>query len=247
LLRKVLRISLIVAMISFCFSVINISQHTETARAAENDNVGSISVTGRGEITVKPDVAYVQVGLQTTGATAKESHEANAKQFAEISKALKDLKIADKDVKTTRFSTYPNYEWINNKNELKGFITEQIIQITYRDIDQIGTLLDKLADAGANRVESIQYSSEKLEEYQLSAIDKAIDQARVKADRMASRIGVKIKGVASISENGVNSNPIYFNPSMISAKEMAFDSASSTQVYPGELKIEATVTVVYSY
>ncbi len=244
---KVMRISVVIAMLALALTLFNWSNHAEPVNAEEVKQNGTISVTGQGEIMVKPDVAYIQVGLDTTGKTAKESHDANAKQFTELSKVLKDLKIAEKDIKTTRFNTYPNYEWINNKQELKGYRTEQMIQVTYRDLDKIGTVLDQLTTAGANRVQGVQFGSEKIEEYKLEALDKAMENARSKADRLVKHAGSKIKGVISISESGSYYQPMYDYGANIGFSMSTKEEAYSTQIYSGEIKVQANVSVSYTY
>lgn len=247
LLKKSMRLSGAIVVLALVMSVLNWSTLAGTVKAEEAIQFGTVSVTGLGEIMVKPDVAYIQVGLETVGNTAKESHDANAKQFTELSKVLKDLKIADKDIKTTSFNTYPNYEWINNKQELKGYRTEQMIQVTYRDLDQIGTVLDQLTTAGANRVRGVQFDSEKIEQYKLEALDKAMENARSKAERLAKHAGSKIKGVISISEGGSYYQPMYDYNVNIGFSMAAKENAASTQIYSGEIKVQANVNVTYSY
>jgi len=123
MLKKLLRVSLVLTVLALSLSFYGLTRGVEQANAAEVTTIGTISVSGQGEMMVTPDVAYVQVGLETSGTTAKEAQDANAKQFANLSKALKELKIVDKDIKTTSFSTYPNYEWIKDKQELKGYLS----------------------------------------------------------------------------------------------------------------------------
>lgn len=235
------------AVLAMTLTLMNWGSHAELVKAEEGKSNGTISVTGYGEIMVKPDVAYIQVGLETTGKTAKDSHDANAKQFAELSKVLKGLNIADKDIKTTNFNTYPDYEWINNKQELKGYRTQQMIQVTYRNLEQIGNVLDQLSTAGANRVQGVQFSSEKLEQYKLEALDKAMANAKGKADRLVKHAGSTIKGVISISESGSYTQPLYDRNVNISYSMAPDEKAVSTQIYSGEIKVEANVNVVYSY
>jgi uncharacterized protein YggE len=245
MLKRFLGIGALCLVIAFGFSFMGTTPKQELAQAAENSVARTLMVNGKGELFVKPDIAYIQLGLETIGATAKDAHSQNAKEFANIFNALKGLNIPEKDIKTVRFNTYPHYEWTNNKQELKGYKVEQILQVTYRDIDKIGTLLDKLSAAGVNRVENVQYSSEKLEDYQLQALELAIDNAKKKADRMAKKAGVQVTGVQQIIENGAYASQIVVDSFKVMEKSM--DAGVTTQVYPGEMKIEANVSVTYTY
>lgn len=245
MMKKIAKFGVIVGLLALTLTIFNWSSPAVHVTAEEAKKFGTISVTGNGEITIKPDVAYIQVGLDTTGKTAKESHEANAKQFAAITKALSNLKIAEKDIKTMSFNTNPDYEWTNNSQVLKGYRTSQMVQITYRNLDQLGTVLDAVAAAGANRVHGVQFGTENLEEYKLQALDKAMENARSKADRLVKHAGSKIHGVVSISEGGAYYQPIMYDNMGISYA--AEGKAAPTQIYSGEIKVQASVSVTYSY
>ncbi|AMA73001.1 MULTISPECIES: SIMPL domain-containing protein [Aneurinibacillus] len=207
----------------------------------------TITVTGHGEVTVQPDIAYIQLGLYTTGKTAREAQEKNAQQFKTIHNALIRLQIAEKDIQTVRFSTMPEYTWENNKQQFKGYQVEQIVQIKYRNLEKIGQVMDTAVAVGANRIENVWFSSEKIEEHKLAAMDKAMDNARLKAERIAKHAGVKIKDIVQITDN-ITPQPIpMYRQSVVADYSAQEKSNASSQVYPGELKIESTVTATYSY
>lgn len=215
------------------------SAHAESTAAVAH----TITVTGKGEIRVKPDTAYIQLGLTTTGKTAREAQQKNATEFQNIRKTLAAFKIAETDIQTVRYSTSPDYSWDNNKQTLKGYQVEQIISIKYRDLNRVGELLDQATAAGANRIDNVTFTSEKLDMYRMDATDRAIDNARLKADRMAARAGVKINTVLAISD-GSTPSVIYPLRDTIS---VGSSMKSSSQLSPGELVIEDYVTVTYGY
>jgi len=209
----------------------------------------TITVTGYGEVVVQPDIAYVQLGLHTTGKTAREAQEKNAKQFKAIHSALEKLNIPAADIQTVRLVTMPDYSWENNKQELKGYQVEQIVQVKYRNLAGISQLIDAATAAGANRIENVSFSSEKIEEYRMNAMDAALDNARLKAERMAKRAGVKIKETVQITDGIAPSPPVYlYNlPRTGSMSDAAKEESSGSRVYPGELKVGISVIVTYSY
>lgn len=248
LLKTVLLLSFLLVSVNFFQGYIpSATGHTPMiAQAAEDQGTNLIQVSGSGEVTVTPDLAILQFGVETTGSSAQLAHQENAKIFAKINETMAGLKVDKKDITTVRFNTYPIYDWSNNKQELKGYRVKQIIQVKYRDITAIGNLLDKVSQAGANRVENIMYTSEKMDEYRMMALEKAMENAKEKADRLAKKAGVSIKGVNRISEGGITPTPIRYEDMSSKLTESA-PAASSTQVYPGEMKIEASVNVVYTF
>lgn len=217
-----------------------------SVQANEDVVMNTITVSGEGEIEVEPDVAYVRLGVDTEGTTAKEAQEKNAQIMTKIRKALTEKGVEDKDVQTVQFSTYPEYEWLKEKRELKGYRVSHILKVTYRDLGQIGKLLDDVASAGANRMDQVQFGTEKTELYEMDALAKALEQAEKKAKLLAEKSGRKVKSVVYIRESGVSVPPVYKNYAMGESSEKSM-AANSTQISEGMVKVRKTVQVVYEF
>lgn len=208
-----------------------------------------ISVTGQGEITITPDVAYISLGIQTEAATANEAQMANAKAFASLEKMLfEDFKLDKKDVKTSGFSVQPEYSYTDRDPKIKGYSASQILQVTYRDLDKLGAFLDAASRAGANRIHSVQFSTEKGQEYELQAINKAMDNAKAKAETIAKFAGKELKGIVHVVQGGGNGIPVQRANVQFMSADMAFpEAAPSTSISVGELKVTTTVSVQYEF
>ncbi|HEX7056544.1 MAG TPA: SIMPL domain-containing protein [Bacilli bacterium] len=218
---------------------------------AQSDNTDArtrtISVTGEGEIKVEPDVAYVSIGVQTEAATANEAQTANADAFADLQKMLANYAVDKKDIKTTNFSVQPQYQYgENQKPKIVGYTATHMIEVTYRKLDMLGAMLDDLSKAGANRVNNIRFGTEKQHEYELQALDKAMDNARAKANALAKNAGGSVKGVLNITQNGSSGPPqIYTNITAAAAKSLA--AADTTTISSGQLTIQASVSVQFAF
>lgn len=211
-----------------------------TGSGSEN---ATISVVGKGELVIKPDVAYIQLGVFTEGKTAKESLQKNADQSAKVMKSLEAQGIAAKDIKTVYFHTYPQYDYSGKTATVIGYQTTNMVEVTYRNMDKIGSLIDVVTDAGANRFDQIRFGTEKYEDYEVAVIEKALDNAKKKANAIAAKTGKKIKGVKQVIEEGA-SGPVY-RQEFLGAKAAESGMAASTPVSPGELKLEKTLQVIY--
>jgi len=224
----------------------------DRAMAAETASVTAseartISVTGEGKITVEPDVAYVNFGVVTQGQTANEAQTENAKKFSAIEKVLKEqFNVAAADIKTSGFYVNPNYDY-SEKGQAKivGYTASHTVTVTYRDLDALGKMLDAVSAAGANSVNGIQFGTEKAEEYELQAIEKAMANAKAKADAIAKAAGRSVTDVLHVSHNGASGEypPIVYNKATVGISAAA-DSVT-TPVQPGELEITTTVSVTY--
>ncbi|UVI30584.1 SIMPL domain-containing protein [Paenibacillus spongiae] len=220
----------------------------EVQAAAADGGVerGLITVSGNGELQVAPDVAYINVGIETRAAMAKEAQAKNASQFAAMEKVLYDTyKLAKKDVKTISFYVQPEYKY-NEKDgtsKVTGYVATHTVQITSRNLEGIGQLLDSLSAAGANRIEGVTFNTEKQEQYELQALEKAMANAKAKAETLARAAGRSIKGVAAISQGNVSSNPIFQRNVAFASDESAANAKTSIQT--GEITVTTSVSVAY--
>ncbi|MFS1514811.1 SIMPL domain-containing protein [Chengkuizengella sp. SCS-71B] len=213
--------------------------------AQEGQKNNTITVTGNGEIMVEPDVAYVHVTVETKADTAKKSQDANAKSMETVDKMLYDTyKFDKKDVKTTSFNVYPEYQYMQDEApKLLGYKTTHSVQITYREIDEIGKLVDDLTKAGVNRVDNIQFGTEKSDEYELQAIEKAMANAKEKATVIAKTDNRSIKGIVNVVQGqGVSISPYGGATAKLYAAE-----DSVTSISTGQISITTQVTVQYDF
>ncbi|WP_274366092.1 SIMPL domain-containing protein [Paenibacillus thermotolerans] len=218
-----------------------------TAMAAEDAQSRTITVTGQGKITIQPDVAYVNFGVFSKAKTANEAQTANAQLFAAVEKVLTEqYKVAKKDIKTNGFQVYPEYTYPEKSQpQISGYTAEHNVVVTYRDLDQLGKLLDAVSKAGANRMNGIQFGTEKGEEYELQAIEKAMANADAKANAIAKHAKRTVKGVLNVQQSGVIGMPTPYYPIAKVAMESASADMASTSVQPGEMEYSTMVTVTY--
>jgi uncharacterized protein YggE len=235
----------LLAMIILLGSLLFIYPNTDRVNAVEQRTLNTITVSGEGEITINPDVAYVQIGLVTEGKTAQEAQSQNATLFTKIKDALKAKGIKDEDMKTIQFSTHPRYDWEKEKNVLKGYQVEHMLQVTYHDIEHIGDLLDAVTASGANRIHHIQFGTEKQEEYERAALEKALENAEEKANALAKKAGKQVKGIIQINESGVTAPPVYRGYEAM--KGMSESSSADTQISQGTLKVQSTLQVTFEF
>jgi len=220
-----------------------------TAMAAEAAGTvqRTITVTGEGKVKIQPDVAYVNFGVFTRADTANEAQSLNAKAFAAIEKVLKEqYKVAAADIKTSGFYVNPEYSYpADGQPKVTGYTANHDVVVAYRDLDALGGLLDAVSKAGANRVNGIQFGTEKTDEYELQAIEGAMADAKRKADTIAKASGRSVQGVLNVQLGWVNSGGPIVYPYAAKMDAASEAAGVSTSVQPGELDITTTVTVTY--
>ncbi|MEW6545475.1 MAG: SIMPL domain-containing protein [Bacillota bacterium] len=210
-----------------------------------------IQVNGTGEVQVKPDMASLQVAVETTGNTARAAQEQNARAMQEVISTLKTLGIAEKDIQTTQLSLYPIYESTKPERPQEepqpprviGFRAENGVQVTVRKLDDLGKAVDAVVASGANRIQGISFGLSDPRPWQDRALEEAVADARRQAELAAKAAGVQIKGVRNISvhRGGI---PIIRGPMLMKA-EAGYGAAPP--VMPGELTIQVSVSMTFEF
>lgn len=203
----------------------------------------TVSVTGNGEISATPDLARVSLGVEARKATLAE---ARAEVTATVDRLLaltRSLKVDPKLVNATRLQVQPMYEWDEKtrKQNLTGYLVSRQVEVELRDLDQLGVLLEKAVDAGANQVGDAQLDSTRRKALEREAMGKAVEDARLNAEALATAAGAKVGAVRNL--NGQSSPgpvPMYRRGPMVA---MAADAAPPPETYQaGDMKFNATVS-----
>ncbi|RKP49808.1 DUF541 domain-containing protein [Cohnella endophytica] len=219
------------------------------AEAAQTtaSSANTVTVGASGSIKVDPDVAYLSLAVETRGAKAADAQQANADKFAGVEKTLYEkFAIDKKDVKTTGFNVQPEYNYTEKDGQvLKGYVAVHSIQVSYRKLDGIGKLFDALTASGANRLDGVQFSTEKSEQYELEALKKAMANADAKAGVLAVSAKRQLGAVLNIVQGDAQSIPVVMNQMAKVAMDSAASFASSS-VQSGQIEISANVTVQYA-
>lgn len=204
----------------------------------------TISVNGFGTINLAPDLARISIGVHTENRDANEAVAENNAQATAVQDALLDMGVEERDVNTSNFSIYPQQEW-NNDGERTGttYVVDNTVNVTVRDLDAIGELLEAAIGAGANNIYGITFDVADRETARQEAMGLAVENARARAETLAEAAGVGVGEVQSIS-TFVNVSP----PSPYRSYDMAVEEAVGGGAVPissGEMTINVEVTVIY--
>lgn len=213
-------------------------------QSAEGSHV--ITVTGREEVKVVPDMAQIEYGIYTQADTAAACQEQNGKDLEQAIETLKGLGVAENSIQTSSYGMNPIYNWDSGRQEITGY--EMNTQITVSDIPvgDLGGILSQSVAAGVNQISSVSYFSSSYDESYQEALKGAMAVAEAKAQALAEAGGMSVAGVSSIQEFGYNPYTRYSGDNSLTAgKRMALESAAAADmaVMPGEVSVEAQVTV----
>jgi uncharacterized protein YggE len=205
----------------------------------------TISVTGTGTVTLKPDVADLHLGVLLTRQTVKAARADAATAMTKVIAALKALGIDDKDIQTSNVSLQPTYDYSNGNNppRITGFQMSNSVTVTVRDLGKLGDAIDNSLAAGATSLDGVSFRVSDQTAAEAQARQAAMAEAKSKADTLAAAAGISIGGVASISET---SAPIPYPINYGMAAPAGADSTKvATPIQAGTTDVTITVAVVY--
>ena len=210
-----------------------------------NNQQEGIWVSGRGVVTVTPDIAILRLGVEVQAASVAAAQSQAAEAMDRVMTALIDNGVAEKDIQTQYFSIRQVTKWDRDDEEevVVGYRVTNKVKAKIRDIDKAGTVIDAVAAAGGDytRIDSIDFSVDDPSAYYEEAREKAMADAKAKAEQLAELADAELGKATYISESSQTPPPIYRGEIY---KEAAM--AEETPISPGEMEISLTVQVVYA-
>ena len=229
------------------------AQPPTTVMVASDANL--LTVSGSGEVQAAPDIARLSLGVVTQNADAGEASAANAQKSAALIKAIKAAGVADKDIQTSGYSIFPQYDLGRGQSNQPDYRAPKIVayqvsntvRVVVRKITDAGKVLDAGIKAGANDAGGISFdlNDDTRAKAQAEALTRAVADAKAKADTLGKAADLRGLRVDSIREGGSDEGP---RPVFRSMRAMsAAPGGNETPVQAGELTVSASVVVKYRF
>ena len=209
----------------------------------DNDrpNQQTVKVTGEATLQAPPDQAIITLGVQTENVDPKLAQQENSQTTSKIITALRELGIAEENIKTSDYRLDPQYDYVEGKEIFKNYKVQHMIQIKTKDIENVGSIVDSAVKHGANSVSNVRFSLANSENYYNQALTIAINNAYEKALTLTRAIEATLHPIPiQIEELSATTPPVGYQTT-------SYVKASTTPILPGELQITATVRVEYKY
>jgi len=202
----------------------------------------TITISGEGKVTAKPDLVRISLGVQTDAATVKTAQTQNTDKMNAIIAALKDLGVESKDIQTSNYSVYPKIDWSNGRQNITGYTVSQNVEVKVRELDKAGDVLAKAGELGANQIGGLDFTIDDPTSLQDQARVKAIQDAQKKAKELADQIGLHIIKVVTFSESNYTPQPV---PMMAKSLDMNAGAAAAPAIQAGSLDVTSDVSVTF--
>ncbi|HVZ11574.1 MAG TPA: SIMPL domain-containing protein [Patescibacteria group bacterium] len=216
---------------------ITITNKTETSE---------FSVTGEGKVDVVPDTAEISAGIQVNDAkTSDEAEQKVSEENNKIIAAVEAVGVKKEDIKTSNYSINPNvvYEPFGGKPSNNGYAGNATVTIKVRDVKLASKVIDAATSAGSNYVSNNGFTVDDPSRFREEARNKAIEDAKSQAQKLASQLGINLGKITNI----VESSPDNPQPMMDKTYAVAPLAAGRTapDIQPGTGTISSTVTLYF--
>lgn len=213
IMKPFLFLSLILSLVSGCAA-----QPGPLTLAPASQATG-ISVHGEGQVTAKPDIAYLNLGVEVRAASASKATDELGRRMSQVVASLKARGVNEEDIQTSQLSVHMEHS--SPVRPLPGDGAEldakervqqmhratNTVEVVIRDLDQAASIISEALDSGANAVHGIRFDVEQDEPFVDQARELAFAQARHRAQELAKLAGIQLGAARLISEQGSFNHP----------------------------------------
>ena len=213
-----------------------------SVNSVQTTKTNLFSVSGTGKVTGIPDTAVVSIGVTKTASTVALAQNQTNTAANKIIQDLKNLGIAEKNIKTTDYNVNPNYDYTMGQN-ITGYTVTQTLEASIAPIDVANKAIDVATADGANLVNGVTFTfnDKTKKDLEDKAREEAVDMAKEKADSLAKATGIRLGRIVDVQEsNGYQPRPI-----LMEAQSDGNAKSAPTQLSPGENSISIDITLSY--
>jgi uncharacterized protein YggE len=215
------------------------SAQTPAAPAAPAQAV--IVTNGEGLVKRAPDRAWVMIGAESRARTAQEAQRLNTDAMTAVNERIKAAGIPADAIQTTGYNLQPEFDYVNGKQTLRGYVARNQVQVRVDALPKTGDVIAAAVATGATNVSGVRFDLKDREGVEREALRVAVQDARLRANAMATGAGVNIDRVIRVEEQRDmmdGPRPMQMNMAMVRQ-----DSAQAVPLEAGEIEVRARVTL----
>lgn len=204
----------------------------------------TISVSGSGELLAEPDVARFSAAIEERGDDPATVRDALSTRISTLRDALLDAGLEEDAIRTGHISirSTRHHEPVDGSGDDRppAYYGTHDLTVEVGDVDAVGEIIDVAVDAGADRVSGVRFTLSDAARAKLreDALSEAIAAATDEAEHIAAEVDSDVIAVKHVDSTG---GRVVAHRAEV---DVADDSAG-TEVYPDDVRVTATVTVVY--
>jgi uncharacterized protein YggE len=217
-----------------------------TTAFAQVAPIESVTVSGTGRVSLRPDRFTFNVGVQTVAPALEDAVNENNQRVASVVAALKKAGATDADIRTSNFSLYPQQDYREGKlPRIVGYQVSNNITVTRSVIADAGRLLQVAVNAGVNQASNIEFRNSDPARGRDEGMRAAFADAKAKATLLASAAGRTLGRALTISEGLEAAPPRPYPMPQMAMMKAGTAEVSEVPVEAGSQDVTFNVTVVF--
>ena len=216
----------------------------------------AIWVNGQGKVTIDPELAVLDLGVEVTMETVANARDEAATSMESVMTALKSNGVEEKDIQTRNFDIRPRYEWQevvengtrSSRDVLVGYRVSNRLTAKVRDLDEVSTVIDEVITAGGDaiRFRDLTFTVEDVSPLLGQLREDAVKDARTKARHFADLSGASLGRMVYMAEPGAGrQGGDAFGQSRAAFALESAAAAPATGVSGGELQVSLSIQVAF--
>ena len=174
-----------------------------------------LQVTAEGVATVRPDAAFLTVGVVSTGTSAREATDGNAATMTAVIAGLRKAGVDARYIRTQQINVQPRFArqpggGYEDSAQIAGYVARNSVAVTVVNLSAAPEVIAASFAAGANSVSGPELGSEDPQTGIAAARHDALRKARTEAEDYAEGLGMTIVRVLRVGENGGAIEPVRY-------------------------------------
>lgn len=235
------------ALAALAASLLSVSLAAQTVPGSTVPVQPQIVTTSQGEVKMAPDRATISIGVQSRAATAAAASAANSQRQRAVIDAIKAQGVPAEQIATSNFNVIPETRYDREGQaapRTTSYLVINTVNVELRRTDQVGPVIDAALAAGANQINSLQFSVANADSARRAALASAVAKSRADAEVIARAAGGSLGQLLEIvaAEYYVPGPP---RPYALEARAAMADQ--KVAVEPGQETITATITARWHF
>jgi uncharacterized protein len=208
--------------------------------ATQNNAASTLRVHGSATISTEPTQAQFDIGVITTGVTAKAATDQNTSQSEAL---IRELRAAfpGASIKGVNFSVNPVYEYPHSgAPTVSGYTANNTVRFLLNDLSKLSAVIDIAVRSGASSINRLSFAIQNENAARARTLAAAAHQAQGSAEALAESLNLKLTRLITVDEG----QPVIVSPS----REFSFEKLQSTNlppISPGMIDVRADVDLTY--
>jgi uncharacterized protein YggE len=200
-----------------------------------------IVTAGEGLVKQAPDRAWVTIGAESRARAAEDAQRLNTEAMTAVVEKIKAAGIAADAIQTTGYNLQPEFDYVNGKQTLRGYVARNQVQVRVDALAKTGAVIAAAVATGATNVSGVRFDLKDRDTVEREALRLAVRDARRRADAAAAGANVQIDRVIRIEEqrDGIDIRP----PMPMGMAMMKAEGPAAVPIEAGEIDVRARVTM----